>query len=55
MLGITAAHTLAMEALPALHDDPFDRIMVAQALTEPARLITHDAKVAAYSDTVILV
>ena len=55
MLGITAAHTLAVEALPALHGDPFDRIMVAQALTEPARLITHDAKVAAYSDTVILV
>ena len=53
MLGIGAAHAIAVEALPALHGDPFDRILVAQALTEPARLVTHDTKVAAYSDTII--
>jgi PIN domain nuclease of toxin-antitoxin system len=29
--------------------------MIAQALTEPARLITHDTRVAAYSDSIILV
>ena len=32
---------------------PFDRLFVAQALTEPLRLITHDEKVAAYSDTFV--
>nr|WP_028311558.1 PilT-like protein [Derxia gummosa] len=35
--------------------DPFDRLIVAQALVEPMRLLTHDATVARYSDTVILV
>jgi PIN domain nuclease of toxin-antitoxin system len=37
------------------HADPFDRILVAQALTEPLRLIAHDAMVARYSDTIIAV
>lgn len=32
-----------------LHQDPFDRLLVAQALEEPMTLVTHDAKVAAYS------
>ena len=53
MLPVEAEHAVAVEALPALHQDPFDRILVAQALTEPMRLITHDATVARYSDTVI--
>jgi PIN domain nuclease of toxin-antitoxin system len=54
-LDIIPAHVLALEALPRLHGDPIDRIMVAQALSTPLRLLTRDAKVAAYSDTVILV
>ncbi len=37
------------------HQDPFDRILVAQALVEPMRLMTHDALVALYSDTIIQV
>ena len=41
--------------LPALHNDPFDRLLVAQALAEPLRLITHDAQVARYSDTIVFV
>jgi PIN domain nuclease of toxin-antitoxin system len=49
------AHVLALEALPGLHGDPFDRIMVAQALSTPLRLVTRDTKVAAYSDTIIAV
>ncbi|MFZ5504341.1 MAG: type II toxin-antitoxin system VapC family toxin [Pseudomonadota bacterium] len=53
MLPVEAEHAVAVEALPALHQNPFDRILVAQALTEPMRLITHDATVARYSDTVI--
>jgi PIN domain nuclease of toxin-antitoxin system len=55
LLGITADHAAAVEALPPLHRDPFDRILVAQALVEPLRLITHDPMVKAYSDTAILV
>jgi PIN domain nuclease of toxin-antitoxin system len=55
VLDIIPAHVLTLEALPPLHGDPFDRIMVAQALSTPLRLLTHDTKVAAYSDTIILV
>ncbi|MBV5299043.1 MAG: type II toxin-antitoxin system VapC family toxin [Rhodoferax sp.] len=54
-LPIDAAHASAVENLPAHHQDPFDRMLVAQALSEPMRLITHDTKVALYSDTIILV
>ena len=52
-LGIEAEHALAVEGLAYHHQDPFDRILVAQALVEPMRLMTHDAQVALYSDTII--
>ncbi|MBN3810200.1 type II toxin-antitoxin system VapC family toxin [Paraburkholderia sp. Ac-20347] len=55
VLPIEAEHTIAVEALPPHHQDPFDRLLVAQALTEPLRLITHDRQVAKYSDTIVLV
>lgn len=55
ILDITPAHALRVAALPLRHRDPFDRMLVAQALSEPLRLLTRDAQVAAYSDTVILV
>jgi PIN domain nuclease of toxin-antitoxin system len=55
LLPIEAPHVLTMAQLPAHHNAPFDRLLVAQALTEPLRLITHDAQVASYSDTVILI
>lgn len=38
--------------LPPLHRDPFDRILVAQAVAEPIHLITADRKMLAYSDMV---
>jgi PIN domain nuclease of toxin-antitoxin system len=44
-----------VESLPPHHADPFDRMLVAQALSEPMRLLTHDRAVSLYSDTVILV
>jgi PIN domain nuclease of toxin-antitoxin system len=47
-LAITAAHALAIEALPALHKDPFDRMLVAQATVEGVLLITGDPAVAQY-------
>lgn len=52
-LPIDAEHAAAVEELPPHHADPFDRILVAQALVEPMRLVTHDPIVARYSDTVI--
>lgn len=52
-LAIEPEHAVAVEALPAHHQDPFDRLLVAQALVEPMRLITHDATVALYSDTIM--
>jgi PIN domain nuclease of toxin-antitoxin system len=55
ILAIAAEHTVAVETLPPHHQDPFDRLLVAQALTEPLRLMTHDAMVALYSDTIIQV
>lgn len=55
MLAIDAEHTATVETLPAHHQDPFDRLLVAQALTEPMRLMTHDAVVARYSDTIMRV
>lgn len=55
ILPIQAEHTLMVETLPLHHKDPFDRILIAQALAEPMRLLTHDALVAKYSDSFIQV
>jgi len=55
LLPIVPEHVLTVEKLPASHSDPFDRMLVAQALTVPLRLMTHDRRVAGYSDTIILV
>lgn len=54
-LAVEPEHAIAIEDLPRHHQDPVDRILVTQALVEPMRLITHDATVARYSDTIILV
>ena len=55
LLPVTAEHAALVKELPPHHADPFDRILVAQALAEPLRLVTHDPTVARYSDTVLLV
>jgi len=47
-LPITSEHAVAVHALPPLHKDPFDRIQVAQALTEGFTLLTTDPVVAKY-------
>jgi PIN domain nuclease of toxin-antitoxin system len=52
-LPITAEHAAAVAALPPHHKDPFDRLLVAQALTEPARLLTADKALAAYSNDLV--
>ena len=55
LLDLTPAHVLAAETLPMLHPDPFDRLLAAQAQAEPMRLLTRDARLALYSDTIIRV
>jgi len=51
-LPVTARHAAAVSALPMHHKDPFDRLLVAQALTEPARLLTTDTTLARYTELV---
>jgi PIN domain nuclease of toxin-antitoxin system len=54
-LPISAQHAVAVAALPPLHADPFDRMLVAQALVEPMALITNDERLAAYPGTIEVV
>ena len=55
ILAIQPEHVVHIDELPDHHQDPFDRLLVAQALVEPMRLITHDATVAMYSDSIFRV
>ena len=55
ILSIAPEHAIAVSDLPSHHHDPFDRMIVAQALVEPLRLMTHDAVVQLYSPTIIYV
>lgn len=55
LLSITAEHGAATETLPMHHADPFDRILIAQALMEPLRLVTHDSMLAKYGSGVLWV
>ncbi|MDD5365795.1 MAG: type II toxin-antitoxin system VapC family toxin [Gallionellaceae bacterium] len=47
-LPIGSEHAVAVDSLPAIHKDPFDRILVAQAMLEGITLITSDTVVAQY-------
>ncbi|MBL7076463.1 MAG: type II toxin-antitoxin system VapC family toxin [Kiritimatiellae bacterium] len=51
-LPISSVHAAATEELPDHHADPFDRILVAQAISEPLRLLTHDKLLTRYGDMV---
>ena len=52
-LYICGRHAVAVNALPSLHKDPFDRLLIAQAEVEGMKLLTCDAGIAAYSGPVI--
>lgn len=54
-LPITGLHALAVGGLPALHKDPFDRILVAQAMVEGVTLLTSAPLVGQYAAPVRLV
>ena len=47
-LPVRGPHALAVEALPAIHKDPFDRLLVAQAISEGVTLLTADEILARY-------
>ena len=47
-LPVTSLHAVAVDALPPIHRDPFDRLLIAQALAEGITLLTSDPTVALY-------
>jgi PIN domain nuclease of toxin-antitoxin system len=52
---ITSAHTLSIGALPDIHKDPFDRMLIAQTVVEGVTLMTADSVVAEYPVSVVRV
>ncbi len=48
-LPISSEHAVAIDGLPPLHRDPFDRLLVAQSMVEGITLLTSDPLVAQYS------
>lgn len=52
-LSISIDHALAVEKLPPIHKDPFDRMLVAQAKLEKLVLVTRDQRIAEYEVRVI--
>ena len=55
MLDAKTRLSQLVEALPPHHSDPFDRLLIAQARTEPMRLLSHDVALAAYGELVVAV
>ena len=53
-LPITSEHTLITGTLPMIHKDPFDRILVAQSISEGISLLTTDEQISKYPAPVIL-
>lgn len=54
-LPVTAEHAATVEHLPDVHRDPFDRLLVAQAVSEGVVLLTADDRLTEYGDAVRLV
>ncbi|WP_157662769.1 type II toxin-antitoxin system VapC family toxin [Sulfuriferula sp. AH1] len=52
VLDITPKHAARIMLLPDMHQDPFDRMLLAQALSEPLKFVTADSLLAGYSDLV---
>jgi PIN domain nuclease of toxin-antitoxin system len=53
-LPVRGMHAAAVAALPLHHTDPFDRLLLAQAIAEPLKLLTVDKVLAKYSDLVVI-
>ena len=53
VLGIRPAHVMMLDQLPGFHKDPFDRMLIAQAIVEKASLLSKDSVLTAYPVAVI--
>jgi len=53
LLDVKPAHTFGLHALPLLHRDPFDRMLVAQARAEGLRIVTRDTWIQSYDVPVL--
>jgi PIN domain nuclease of toxin-antitoxin system len=51
-LPVTARHAARVADLPLIHHDPFDRLLIAQALSEPLILLTADAALRKYGPVI---
>jgi PIN domain nuclease of toxin-antitoxin system len=51
-LPVTSEHAVMLDALPPIHKDPFDRMLVAQAQVEGITLVTADAIIGKYPGTI---
>ena len=54
-LPIAGEHAARVASLPPVHRDPFDRLLIAQALVEPMRLISTDGALQGYGEIVTIV
>ena len=52
-IDISSDHVLTVGGLPPIHKDPFDRLLIAQAMAENAALLTADETVAMYPGDII--
>ena len=53
-IPVTTEHALRVDTLPLLHKDPFDRMLLAQARTEGMLLLTCDASISQYKESVLV-
>ena len=54
-MPVLSKHALLVADLPLYHTDPFDRLLIAQAMSEPLHLLTADPQLKQYSELVIQV
>ena len=54
-LPVASQHAAATLSLPDIHQDPFDRILVAQAISEPLVFLTNDIRLKKYSELVEII
>jgi PIN domain nuclease of toxin-antitoxin system len=52
-LSITLVHAIKAGSLPRYHDDPFDRMLIAQSILEGCTLVTRDHRINAYGITIL--
>ena len=55
IMALRESHIAGVEDLPDIHRDPFDRMLVAQALAEGCRLVTHDRRLGDYGSQVMTI